>query len=221
MTGRILIASARGAVLGMVLGTAVSSALGMVASRFDAGTTAFVIVYYLAPPIGAVLGANAAARGLAQDPRNTVVLSAVTASAVVLGEAALVWLGWWLERFDPAPGNPLLGPTALLAPVAPAVLLSAVGAALARRGDDGMGAEPRRSALLTGVSMLLGAVLGLPLGFFAATSIGMAYAESMGVCSIGAIGHAALGVVIGPLVGAWMARWAAIKWGDSLTRPVA
>jgi hypothetical protein len=218
MRGRTCIAAARATVLGMVVGTAAAGALGMLGSRFDAGTTVFTIVYYLAPPIGAALGARAAARGLGQGPREARRAAGIVAAAIALSEAAFIWLGWWLEASEPGPADPLLTPTCLLAPIVPAALLSMVGVVLAGRADED--AEPRpREALLVGL-MLLGAGIGLPLGFLGAMSIGMIYAESMGTCSIGAMGHAMLSVIVGPVAGAWMARWAAIKWGASLLKPV-
>ncbi len=221
MSGRICIAGARAAVVGMVLGTAFATVAGTLGSAFGMESTWFVIVYYLAPPVGAALGASAAARGQGQGLQHALVTAGIAGAAIALGEAGFVWLGWWLERPDPVPGNPLLGPTALLAPIVPAILLSAVGVILARRETETAAtSEPRpHGAVLLGL-MLLGAALGLPLGFLGAMEVGMLYAESAGSCSIGAMGHAMLSAIIGPLIGAWMGRWAAIKWGAALFRPV-
>ncbi len=221
MSGRTCIASARAAVLGMVLGTAVLSALSLLESWFDAGTTAFVIVYYLAPSVGAAMAARSAALKAGRRPGDALRAASIAGASIAFGEAGFVWLAWWAETSSPRPGDPWLAPTALLAPIVPAILLSAVGVILARRtAGTAEAPEPRpRAAVLIGL-MLLGAALGLPLGFFGAMSIGMLYAESVGTCSIGAMGHAMLSAIIGPLIGAWMGRWAAIKWGAALFRSV-
>ncbi|MGI5819566.1 MAG: hypothetical protein ACOX9R_15860 [Armatimonadota bacterium] len=216
--GRICTAAARATILGMIVGMVTAAVAGLLGGRFGLGTVAFTIVFYLAPPTGAAIGAFEASVALDRRALRPLRAAAVAGAFVIICEVGMVLVAWWLESASPGTANAWLAPTALLAPVVPAVLLSATGRILSRREtEDEENRAPAR-AWQTAAIVVCGALLGLPLGFSGAMSIGMLYAESIGTCSIGAIGHAMLAVLLGPLIGAWMGRWTAARWGHLLFR---